>query len=64
MFVKPAPRPDDPSRPLVVRLCHARARFLSVLGEEVPETQDWHRALARGDVVLAEPLPIEEGPAQ
>jgi hypothetical protein len=59
MFVKPAPRSDDPSRPLVVRLCHARHRFLSPLGEEVPETQDWHRALTRGDVVRATPAAIE-----
>ena len=59
MFVKPAPRPDDPARPLIVRLCHARSRFLSPLGEDVPETQDWLRALTRGDVVLAEPIGAE-----
>ncbi|HEY8685995.1 MAG TPA: DUF2635 domain-containing protein [Chloroflexota bacterium] len=48
MFVKPAPG-------LLVRLHHARPRHLRPEGEEVPDTQDWHRAVVQGDVVLAEP---------
>jgi hypothetical protein len=57
MFVKPGPRPDDPSRPLVVR--KPNRQFMSPLGEEVPETNFWHRRLRDGDVVEAEP--IKEG---
>lgn len=52
MFVKPAKRPGE-DRPGRVRLCHAPRRFLDPAGENVPETQDWHRAVLRGDVVLA-----------
>lgn len=61
MFVKPGPHPTEEGASLKVRLCHARARFLSPDGEEVPETQDWHRAVARGDVAPAErPAPAAE----
>jgi hypothetical protein len=52
MFVKPAEHDDAPLR---VRLCHAPHRLLPPEGGHVPETQDWYRAVVRGDVVLADP---------
>jgi hypothetical protein len=52
MFVKPGPRPDDPSRPLVVR--GPNGRLLPETGGEVPDTQFWQRRIAHGDVI-AEP---------
>ena len=57
MFVKPGMRPDDRGRALVVR--GPNGRLLSELGGEVPETQFWHRRLRDGDVVSAEPLPMD-----
>lgn len=54
MFVKPAPG-------LQVRLYHAQTRFLAADGEEVPDIQDWQRALLFGDVVLADRPPVEPG---
>ena len=59
MFVKPGMRPDDCDRALVVRA--PNGRLLSELGGDVPETQFWHRRLRDGDVVLAEPIPLEPG---
>ena len=58
MFVKPGMRPDDRDRALVVR--GPNGRLLSELGGEVAETQFWHRRLRDGDVVMAEPLPIDD----
>ncbi len=58
MFVKPGMRPDDRDRALVVR--GPNGRLLSELGGDVPETQFWHRRLRDGDVVQAEPLPIDD----
>jgi hypothetical protein len=57
MFVKPGQRQDDRERPLAVRA--PTGRFISVLGEEVPDTQFWHRRMRDGDVVAAEPIPID-----
>ena len=57
MFVKPGTRQDDRDRPLAVRA--PTGRFISVLGEEVPDTQFWHRRLRDGDVVAAEPIPLD-----
>jgi hypothetical protein len=56
MFVKPGPRQDDRDRPLVVRA--PNGQFLSPLGEEVPDTQFWHRRLRDKDVVPATPIPV------
>jgi hypothetical protein len=50
MFVKPGPRPDDPSKPLQVR--GPDGRLLAPAGQVVPETQFWHRRVTVGDVVL------------
>ena len=58
MFVKPGMRPDDRGRALVVR--GPNGALLSELGGNVPETQFWHRRLRDGDVVKAEPLPIDD----
>ena len=58
MFVKPGMRPDGRGRALVVR--GPNGRLLSEWGGEVPDTQFWHRRLRDGDVVPAEPLPIED----
>ena len=57
MFVKPGPRQDDRDRPLAVRA--PTGRFISVLGEEVPDTQFWHRRLRDGDVVATAPIPLD-----
>ncbi len=54
MFVKPGPRQADRDRPLVVRA--PNGRFLSPLGEDVPETQFWIRRLRDKDVIPAEPI--------
>ena len=55
MFVKPATPAAENAQPLRVRLLHAPRRLLRPEGETVPDTQDWHRALVRGDVVLGDP---------
>jgi hypothetical protein len=58
MFVKPGMQKAQngvPEAPLRVRLLHAPRRLLSAAGQRVPDTQDWFRAMLRGDVVLAEP---------
>jgi hypothetical protein len=60
MFVKPGPRQDDRDRPLVVRA--PTGRCLSPSGEDVPETQFWHRRLRDGDVVAATPVPTAKDP--
>jgi hypothetical protein len=54
MFVKPGPRRDDPSQPLLVR--KPNRQFLSPEGEHVPDDDRyWHKMLGEGDIVLAEP---------
>ena len=58
MFVKPGMQPDGCGGALVVR--GPNGRLLPELGGEVPDTQFWHRRLRDGDVVPAEPLPIED----
>ena len=58
MFVKPGmgPSADDPKEMVVLSVRNPDTRrFLSKDGEEVPDTQFWHRLLRDGDVVLAEP---------
>jgi hypothetical protein len=55
MFVKPGSRQDDRDHPLVVRAPNGRR--LSPSGEEVPDTQFWHRRLRDRDVVPATPVP-------
>jgi hypothetical protein len=57
MFVKPGQRQDDRDRPLAVRA--PTGRFISMLGEEVPDTQFWHRRVRDGDVIMAEPIPLD-----
>ena len=52
MFVKPGSQRDDPSQPLVVR--RPDRVLLRAEGEEVAETNFWHRRLRDGDVVLVE----------
>lgn len=54
MYVKPAAREVE-GRPLVVR----DPDLLDLLppeGREVPESLYWHRRIAEGDVVLAQPI--------
>ena len=58
MFIKPAPRRDDPSQPMLVR--RPDRVPLRAEGEEVEETNFWHRRLRDGDVVPAEPPAKQE----
>ena len=58
MFVKPGPRRDDPTRQLLVR--KPNRQFLSPEGEEVADDDlYWHKLVLEGDVVSAEPSPLE-----
>jgi hypothetical protein len=54
MFVKPAPNPDKPGTVFLVRV-PPHMRPLPIEGAHVPDTLDWHRAVMRGDVVVADP---------
>lgn len=55
MFVKPAPDPERPGQLLKVRQPRPSFALLPDEGAEVPENHFWHRRLAQGDVVRAEP---------
>jgi len=53
MYVKPAPNPAEPGHVLLVRVPPHMAP-MPVDGANVPDTMFWHRALLRGDVLLAD----------